>query len=744
MLIALWTGMVLLSVVSLSRTLRVFKALRNVYCSQAFEGDLKEVAQGSQRLTFAQASKRLIPAIGAFSYSDLQFDLPPPLHSLLTVSFLSLLLLSASVSDELSPSSDFTPGFTILQALLNSAVGLAVLLLVEWAFVRSVNWKFRGRTYRVSQELECRDVDTTGIGEDKGERQELTFRNTHTSPAPSPNSTPSFPILLESLLLLLLILSTFTALWSLYTLPRLSPLAVLNQWACGVLLDFCVRLGLGGVLAYANVLPNYQGMYRRFECGIGPEDLERFVHRSVDAAAIAVSETAFPSDIDHCPPLTTTLTEETQRHISTWTNHKQPTPPLHLTCSEDLTEGQLPTPVSEAEGNEHLESSVGLGWEVGPAFPPLVIKVTRGNDEIEACPPPTAITRPPDPIEEFPFPAEADRFSDIGSLYGTQLTLISPLTHTVPAAKPVKPGKPDELAKAIYGSKPALFGKGAPLQSVRKQRKGRAGARHLESIVSESEEDREPEGRKLAGNRSTSLISIPRVSVSPKAADSSRYQAPASPFTSHPINPKSPEPDIVLPQTPKPAFEPGNPLPPLVCDPDLYLHMHSPTAADDSPISFLTSEKTTTRDTLQHSLHPSRRNHSSSSSLARNELRHMLREGEETETWADLAKMKDESMGVARVSLKKSLVSRPIARLQRLPESGSPYEELLWRMMKEEETPNAARCRQPSRVRTLLAAHRDSGRSKMQMTRHRSLTPLPQASVRMHRMMYRHPSVQVL
>ena len=739
--------MVLLSVVSLRQTLLIFKALQNLYYSKTLDVDLNEVADHLPRLTFAQASKRLIPMIGACSYSDLQFDLPPCLHCLLMLSFLSLLLLSAAVTEELSPSSSgFNPSLTVLYALLNSAAGLGLLVLVEWAFVRSINQKHRERTathYHTRQQMEDMEVVAAGeVGEEKEERQELTFRNTQPIPAASPPAS-SFPILLVSLLLLLLILPTFACLWSIYTLPTFSPLPVLSQWVFGVILDICMRLSLGGVLIYANILPDYQRIYRRVECGIRPEDLKRFIKRPIDA----VEEISGAEIADNCPPFTT-ITEETQRQISTWSKpaYRHQVPQLDLTCTEDSAEAALPTPVSEREA-----SSAGLSREFSPAFPPLINRVKRGWEGAEPCPPPTAVQEHSYPVDEFPIPPEADRFSDIEkSPYDTQQTLVTPFT---PAPVSPKSAKPTDLAKAIYGYKPGLFGKGAPLQSVRKQRKGKPGGRVLESIVSENEEDRDTEARKLGGNHSLSLVSIPKFAASPQAAESTRYQAPATPSPTSPAKVVQfhPEPEIVLPD--KPAFEPGKPLPPISCDPDLYLHIDSPTVADESPISFLTSEKTTTRETLQHSLHPSRRNerdHSNSSSLARHDLQIMLGEGEATETREDLAKLRDDRKRATGLSLQKSLATRSHTRIPKFHDSGSPYEELLWKMMKNDDAPTAQRIeplggyRQSSRVKTLLAKYRESDKPKMQMTRHRSLSPLPQSSIRPFRTMSRHPSFQAL
>lgn len=741
MLTTICVCMVLLSVVSLRQTLCIFKALQNVYCSKTFPIDLNEVAEHLPKLTFAQASKRLIPIVGACSYSDLQFDLPPCLHCLLMLSFLSLLLLSAAVTEDLSPaSSGFNPSLTVLHALLNSAAGLGLLLLVEWAFVRSINRKHTKGTeihYHVRQQVEDTEVIPTGeVGEEKEERQELTFRNTHPIPTASPPAS-SFPLLLVSLLLFLLVLPTFACLWSIYTLPTFSPLPVLSQWAFGIILDLCMRLSLGGMLIYANILPDYQRIYVRIVCGIRPEDLKRYMKSPIDG----IDEIPKSVTTDNCPQFTT-LTEETQRQISTWSKpaYRHQVPQLDLTCSEDLAEEVPPTPTSEKE-----ESFTELSREFSPAFPPLVNRVKRGWEGTEPCPPPTAVQEHVYPVDEFPIPPEADRFSDIEkSAYDTQETLVAPFS---PAPKPVKP---NDLAKAIYGYKPGLFGKGAPLQSVRKQRKGKTGGRVLESIVSENEEDRDTEARKLAGNRSLSLVSIPKLAASPKAAESTRFQVPASPSPTSPakIVQFDPEPEIVLPD--KPAFEPGKPLPPISCDPDLYIHIDSPTVADESPISFMTSEKTTTRETLQHSLHPSRRNeqdHSNSSSGQ--DLRIMLREGEATETREDLAKLREDRKGNTHISLKKSLATRSHMRIPRLHESGSPYEELLWKMMKNDEAPTVHRIeplgyRQSSRVKTLLGKYRESGRPKVEMTRHRSLSPLPQSSVRTLRAMSRHPSFQAL
>ena len=703
-LLCLWLGMLLSSVLSLKRTLRVAKALRSVCFYQGFNLELNETAPVTVKLTFTQAAKRLVPAIGAFSYSDLQFDLPPSLRFLELQVFLSILLLSFSISEEISPAiSGFTASNTVIEAVLCSALGLVMMLGMEWVFIGNINRRNRRRketVYGTSQEQRCGEVVTRSQQEETVERQELTFRNPHLPAVSDTAKGHKFPMSLEVTLVGVLFILTFAVLWGLYVLPEISSLAVLTQWTCGIIVDFCVRLALGGVLTYTDALPDYHRRYIRLE-GIEWEDLQRFIQKPLN-------EELAEGDSEPCPP-NTTLTEETQRH---WTglnpSFKPQIPLLHFRHSGS----QISTSAAGvSEAAKHQETCRQMEADLDPAFPPLT-PIQRITEAAEPCPPLASLYEVPETIDEFPIPPEAERFSDIGiSPYMTQNSMtLKPTAQTT---------QPSELTKAIYGYKPALFGKGTALQTVKKQKKTKRNRQQLESIISENEEEREAEGRRkplsYANSQAKRGPNHPNMPISPNL----------KPPNSHHF-----EPEIVVSSDEKnPCFKPGKPMPPSSCDPDIFPHPDSPTAADESPISFLTSEKTTSRDMPHHPLHPSRSDDMpdlSSSSIRGTELMDILQEGEDTEIRGDLTNPHKQVIRLGR--------ARSHARLPPLHNSGSPYEELLWRMMKDDEAPTAHRpmpvgYRRSSRMKNILASYEGSERGKA-LSRHGSLSPLQRPSFR--------------
>ena len=186
-------------------------------------------------------------------------------------------------------------------------------------------------------------------------------------------------------------------------------------------------------------------------------------------------------------------------------------------------------------------------------------------------------------FDEFPFPPDKERFSDIEDSHGDSSGAFQepvipdiPAVPGIPEASPKRPPTEPKLQTVTRTVKPGYFSNGKPIETLRQSRSPKRKVSkvrpQLDAIISENEEELDEL------SRSRSLIALKsRKTRSPEAAESTRYQTPASPVI------------VAVEESwrvhPEPRVRGGGT--------EGGRRLHSPTAADEVQISFMSSESST-------------------------------------------------------------------------------------------------------------------------------------------------------
>ena len=615
-----------------------------------------------------------------------------------------------------------------------------------------------------------RTVDEETGGKDDEVRVELTFRRVEADRRGQKEVQRDGDVGVEVVLMGILMTTSGAALLGIYLESEVTFPACFLYWVFAAVADIPLRLAVCGVLTLLRWVPNYKRRFKRLNYHLSPKDLSRFL-------TVPSTEHPAPTDPMLCKPgevvleeqghVQTSLSEETLRQQWSTFRPAQQTvveedivleePPPHSSSRRKDTEnsplsggedsdrdvdGQLQSPASLETPrlipavfrvNRSAQSS-NPATDRDPSFPPL-IHIPRISAILDPVPLaavfPGASPKTHATHDEFPIPPLVDRFSDIeGSPRGSEAGISSiPVTRTVslsPGRKKASPPKPVSIrassgpvTDALFGSR--LFRKGKPLESVRSSRSlkpakhhgGRSLRPQLEAIVSENEEDFDwNQPQDINRSQSMAVLRSNRC-ASPEAADSTRYQTPNSPvivlrleeFRHYP-EPKREE---------ERKFEANHPLPPLEIESDVFVRPLSPTVAEDAHVSFITSETASSRAaTRRHTVHPSQRTGDSSSSDRRLILASIARDG--------------------ALGRRQRLGNDQTRHHRQRSDFESPYEEILWRRIREEDSSESysQASRTPTngpqregKLQTLYDSYKEgSSRPISNLIRHRSLAPL--------------------
>lgn len=600
-LVGLWASLVLLATYAFLRGLSTLKSLRNVYYYKAF--DLPCTATDHVTPRIWSNFQRLLHSWACLSYRDPQFQLPPDLHCLLFLEYACFLLVCDHAAELIQPCEE---GFSGVEAAVAAGVAMTLAvgvdMSVERVFVKSLNQgnKGQGEEYVMSGEQEGRTVNTVPIEADFSvliQSPSSLLKSTVQRPLPG-EYRPSEPVPLpppsaapDLLLLLLLMFLAGCSLWGIYVSPLVQVQAIWIHWGIGLALDLPFRIVLALLFWVFGGLTDPCKGYKRLGYQLRWKDLgkHRCAPRKAEVSAEdnqevqdIPEEALYPSSVGETQQQSLSALSHTLNsasflsEIQLFQEEDVPTTELlsHIPSlpikEEVIPTTELLSPIPSLPSQEEVISTTELPPHI-PSLPitsrealfPPTNPLSIPTDREEICPTPfrfistpEATTTPPS-FDEFPIPPNPDRFSDIE---GSVADFEEPQVPVSPTLDLRRPRRSASLMDALYG-KSGLFGRGGPILTLRQSRtrspKRPPRSRPLASILSENEEETKPKNRP----------------DSPEAAESTRYQTPASPIIAK-IPPRLADMSPRPPRTQ--VFKSGSPLPPIVPDAEVYLRPDSP------------------------------------------------------------------------------------------------------------------------------------------------------------------------
>jgi len=564
--VALWASLILLATYALVRSLATLKSLRNVYHYKAFVLPCDATGHVTPRL--CANFQRLLHPVACFSYRDPQFQLPPDLHCLLLLEYACVLLVCDYAAELVQPCEE---ELSVMQAAVAAGVALAVTvgvdMSVERVFVQSLNTgNRRGEEYIVE---EGRTVNTVPMEMDLSamlQSPTSMLKSTVHRPFPGDTSSVQLPTLTVDLFLLLLLMSLAgCSLWGIYVSPSVRTQPIWIHWGIGLALEMPFKIALALIFGMCGGLADPCKGYKRLGYQLRWKDLGQYrrAPRKVETSVEQLEVQDVTEELQEVSVEGPDVIEEVPCPSSADNTQRQSLSALSRTLNSAAFSSE---PLLFAQTPEPLPHSPSLPITSREARFPPVSPLSLPTNREEVCPTPLRLVSTPEAVstlpafEEFPIPLDPDRFSDIE---GSATDLEEPQVPASPTLELRRPRRSASLIEALYG-KPGMFGRGAPISTLRQSRtrspKRPPRSRPLPAILSENEEEMKP-------NRPPS----------PEAAESTRYQTPASPILAQnqPLWAEtSPRPAAYQPQTR--AFEAGKPLPPIEPDTEVYLRPDSP------------------------------------------------------------------------------------------------------------------------------------------------------------------------
>lgn len=299
----LWTAALVAAVTALRRVLTALKTLRNVYHYKLFPL-LSRPPRPILKLSLYQTARRLIPPLGALTYSNPQFDLPPSLHLFLWLCALSLILMANYALSLLIEDDTFQPEVAVGIGACSTLICLALGITVERTFVVGLNRTNKATEERLPELHEVMPksavsgareaVETNNASSRRqtaidGPRHpaELTFRvppavevssdsllsGGETEPKTDPKGT------IEVLMLVLLVAVIIELIWGVYVVGQRSNVSVkwcFLRWLLGVAVDFPVRGVVVLVLGLSGFMKNYAKEYTLLDYGLRAANFREF------------------------------------------------------------------------------------------------------------------------------------------------------------------------------------------------------------------------------------------------------------------------------------------------------------------------------------------------------------------------------------------------------------------------------------------------------------------------------------
>ena len=296
----LWTAALVAAVTALRRVLTALKTLRNVYHYKLFPL-LSRPPPPILKPSLYQTARRLIPLLGALSYSNPQFDLPPSLHLFLWLCGLSLTLIANYALSLLTEDEAFRAETAVGIGASSALICLTLGITVERTFVSGLNRTNRATEERLPELHEVMPksavsgareaVETNNASSRRqtaidGPRHpaELTFRvpqavevssdsllSGETEPKTDPKGT------IEVLMLVLLVAVMIEMIWGVYVVGQRNDVSVkwcFLRWLLGAAVDFPVRGVM--VLVLSGCMKNYTKEYTLLDYGLRTANFREF------------------------------------------------------------------------------------------------------------------------------------------------------------------------------------------------------------------------------------------------------------------------------------------------------------------------------------------------------------------------------------------------------------------------------------------------------------------------------------
>ena len=599
--VGLCGALLCLTAVFLYLLMRTLKCLRNIYYFEGFELPIESKVTQSGRFTVNV--RRFCHWVGGFVYVEPQFQVPPEMHVVLQVLFVVILLVCDYAVEAVSPCSS---AFCLSSFIISFSVAVSLSLLIDFslekAFILSLNPSHRlpANDYLISTEQISTFPMETDLIPSPFPLSDLLKPTAH-RPLPGDDQdntshAPKMNFSVDFLLVGVVIGVNLGCFWLIYEVKEMDLEVIWVNLGVGVVVDVPVRVLFSAVLTlFGGVLDPWRG-YKRLGYCIKWKDLHKYRHlprKSRESSVDAVQEVSEIVEEVHYP----SSAGDTQRlalSLSAVCSHRDSNESGYLVSvhseSVAVDEPELPSSPPPVPAIPHLPSNPPTSrpakFPVPPSSSPYLPSST---DLLPPIPPRFTSTPEPSPssfsLDEFPIPPAFARFSDIE---GSESDFEEP---QIPTSAPVKRnGRSKSLFEALYG-KPGVFGHGEPIETLRKSRtrspKRVRKRKRLEEIVSENEEEN-------GGKRTNS----------PEAAESTRYQTPASPrraLTQLHRPDSSPRPAFTTPSANQLTFNRGRSMNPIEPDFEVFIRPDSPEAADS--VNFSVSEHTNVSHTRsQHRL----------------------------------------------------------------------------------------------------------------------------------------------
>ena len=303
--LVLWLAVLLAALATLRRVMGALKTLRNVYHYKLFPL-ISRTTLPVPRLTLYRTARRLIPVLGALTYSNPQFDLPPSLHLYLWLCFLTLTLIANYAVSLLLADDSLRPDVAVGIAAASTLLCLALGMSVERIFVTDLNRvnklseergpelhevapKSMASVGRFGEVVETNNISSrrlTGV-EASRPPQELTFRVPQTVEVSSDSLLSSGDTepktdtknTVEILVLLILVGIVIELVWGVYVVGAREETSMkwcFLRWLVGVAVDFPVRFVVVLILGLTGLMRNYARKYVLLDFGLRGNNFKQF------------------------------------------------------------------------------------------------------------------------------------------------------------------------------------------------------------------------------------------------------------------------------------------------------------------------------------------------------------------------------------------------------------------------------------------------------------------------------------